>query len=37
MDSPNTRTIELVYGTLLNKVNKEKEQKFSNTDARIGC
>ena len=27
MDSPNTRTIDLVYGTLLNKVNKEKEQK----------
>ena len=27
MDSPNTRTIELVYGTLLNKVNKEKRTK----------
>ena len=27
MDSPNTRTIDLVYGTLLNKVNKEKRTK----------
>ena len=24
MDSPNTRTIDLVHGTLLNKINKEK-------------
>ena len=27
MDSPNTRTIDLVYGTLLNKVNNEKRIK----------
>ena len=25
MDSPNTRTIDLVHGTLLNKINKERE------------
>ena len=27
MDSPNTRTIDLVHGTLLNKINKEKRTK----------
>ena len=27
MDSPNTRTIDLVHGTLLNKINKERRTK----------
>ena len=27
MDSPNTRTIDLVHGTLLNKINKDKRTK----------
>ena len=31
MDSPNTRTIDLVYGTLLNKVNKEKRMERNKT------
>ena len=36
MDSPNTRTIDLVHGALLNKINKEsRTQILSHTDTRI--